>query len=158
MSIDSHLKLDGVKGESTHAKHKDEIDVSKWNWSVHNASCTMGGGSSVGKGTPGMLRVEKKVDKSSAEIAKKCAQGKHFKDAVLTMSKGGDKQEDYMKITLKEAYIADYSVGANDGGEVTESVVLSYGDIEFEYKPQKPDGSMDSPITMGWDNRTTETR
>ena len=81
MSIDSHIKLDGVKGESTHAKHKDEIDVLSWNWSVHNSSCTQGGGSAVGKGTPGMLKITKRVDKSSPEIAKKCAQGKHFKDA-----------------------------------------------------------------------------
>lgn len=158
MSIDSHIKLDGVKGESTHAKHKDEIDVLSWNWSVHNASCTQGGGSAVGKGTPGMLKITKKVDKSSPEIAKKCAQGKHFKDAVLTMSKGGDAQEDYVKYTLKEAYIADFSLSANDGGEVVESVVFSYGDIEFEYKEQKPDGSMGAAVTMGWNNRTTETR
>ncbi len=156
--IDSHLKLEGIKGESTHTAHKDEIDLIKWSWSVHNASCTMGGGSAVGKGTPGMIRIEKKIDKSSVEIAKKCAMGKHFPSAVFTTSKGGDKQEDYVKITLKEAYIADYGVGANDSGEITESVVFSYADIEFVYKPQKPDGTLDADITMGWNNKTTETR
>ena len=158
MSIDSHLKLEGVTGESTHAKHKEEIDVLSWNWSVHNASCTQGGGSAVGKGTPGQVKITKKVDKASVEIAKKCAQGKHFPSAVFTTSKGGDAQEDYLKITLKEAYIADFNLTANDAGEVVESVVFSYGDIEFEYKPQKDDGTLAAGVTMGWNNRTTETR
>ena len=28
------LKLDGIAGESTHASHKDEIDVESWSWGV----------------------------------------------------------------------------------------------------------------------------
>jgi type VI secretion system secreted protein Hcp len=28
---------------------------------------------------------------------------------------------------------------------------MNFGKIEWEYKPQKPDGSLDSPIKTGWD-------
>ena len=43
-------------------------------------------------------------------------------------------------------------------GEVQENVAISFGDIEFAYKPQKPDGSMGGEIKFGWDTRSTETR
>ena len=32
-----------------------------------------------------------------------------------------------------------------------ESVSLSYAKVKLEYRPQKPDGSLDAPITAGWD-------
>ena len=32
MSTDSHIKFDGVEGESTHKDHKNEIEVLGWSW------------------------------------------------------------------------------------------------------------------------------
>ena len=38
MAITSYfLKFDGIKGESTDAKHKDEIDIESWSWGETNA-------------------------------------------------------------------------------------------------------------------------
>lgn len=158
MSIDCHLKLDGVKGESAHKDHKDEIPLFNWSWGVHNASCTVGGGSAVGKGTPGMLSCSKKYDSASPTLAKFCANGKHFDAATLTMAKSGEGQQTFMTVKFKEVYISDVNVSAAQGGEVHENVAISYGDIEFAYKPQKPDGSMGGEIKFGWDTRSTETR
>lgn len=158
MSIDCHLKLDGVKGESLHKDHKDEIELESWSWNVHNATCTVGGGSSVGKGTAGMINCSKKFDSASTNLAKSCASGKHFDKAVITMAKSGEGQQTFMTITLKEVRVADQSVSASRGGEVMEAVSLSYADLEIAYKPQKPDGSMGGDIKFGWDTRTTETR
>ena len=31
-AVDYFLKFDGIKGESTDAKHKDEIDIESWSW------------------------------------------------------------------------------------------------------------------------------
>ena len=157
-NIDCYLKLDGIKGEAVQKDHKDEIQVFDWSWSVHNSSCTVGSGSGVGKGTPGALNLSKLYDSASPTLAKFCANGKHFDSGTLTMTKAGEGQQTFMTITLKEVYISDVNVSAEQGGDVRESVTLSYGDIEFAYKPQKADGSMGGDIKFGWNTRTTETR
>ena len=51
MSIDCHLKLDGVQGESTHAKHKDAIRLYNWSWGASNAANISAVGLAVGTGT-----------------------------------------------------------------------------------------------------------
>ena len=44
MAIDTHIKFDGVEGESTHVNHKGEIEVLSWSWSVANDAQLNGGG------------------------------------------------------------------------------------------------------------------
>ena len=85
MSIDCHLKLDGVQGESTHAKHKDEIQLYNWSWGASNAANISGGGMAVGKGHAQDLHFTKKYDRASPNISKNCISGKHFKDATISM-------------------------------------------------------------------------
>ena len=92
MSIDCHLKLDGVQGESTHAKHKDEIQLYNWSWGASNAANISGGGMAVGKGQAQDLHFTKKYDRASPNISKNCISGKHFKDATISMSIAGGSQ------------------------------------------------------------------
>jgi len=158
MSIDCHLKLDGVQGESTHAKHKDEIQLYNWSWGASNAANISGGGMAVGKGQAQDLHFTKKYDRASPNISKNCISGKHFKDATISMSIAGGSQEDFLVIKLKEVYITSHQVTAGAGGEVTDSVSMAYADIEYAYKPQKPDGSLGGEVKFGVDQRTTVVR
>jgi type VI secretion system secreted protein Hcp len=158
MSIDCYLKLDGVKGEAVQKDHKGEIEVASWSWGANNPSCTVGSGSGVGKANAGFVTVSKRYDSASPTLSKFCASGKHFSSGVMTMTKSGDGQLKFLTVTLKEVYIADVNMSAVQGGDVSESVTLSYGDIEFAYQPQQADGSMGGEIKFGWDTRTTETR
>ena len=158
MSIDCHLKLDGVQGESTHAKHKDEIQLYNWSWGASNAANISGGGMAVGKGQAQDLHFTKKYDRASPNISKNCISGKHFKDATISMSIAGGSQEDFLVIKLKEVYITSHQVTAGAGGEVTDSVSMAYADIEYAYKPQTPDGSLGGEVKFGVDQRTTTVR
>ena len=158
MSIDCHLKLDGVQGESTHAKHKDEIQLYNWSWGASNAANISGGGMAVGKGQAQDLHFTKKYDRASPNISKNCISGKHFKDATISMSIAGGSQEDFLVIKLKEVYITSHQVTAGAGGEVTDSVSMAYADIEYAYKPPKPDGSLGGEVKFGVDQRTTTVR
>ena len=158
MSIDCNLKLDGVQGESTHAKHKDEIQLYNWSWGASNAANISGGGMAVGKGQAQDLHFTKKYDRASPNISKNCISGKHFKDATISMSIAGGSQEDFLVIKLKEVYITSHQVSASAGGEVTDAVSVAYADIEYAYKPQKPDGSLGGEVKFGWDQRTTAVR
>jgi type VI secretion system secreted protein Hcp len=112
----------------------------------------------VGKGVAQDLHFSKKYDNASPVISKNCAAGKHFKTAEIACGVAGGTQDDFLIIKLKEVFITSHQVSASAGGEVSDQVSLSYSDIEYQYKPQKDDGSLGGQVVMGWNLRTTETR
>lgn len=156
MAIDTHLKFDGVEGESTHQDHKGEVEILSWTWGVSNASHGAGGGSGKGKATPGDFHFTHLYDKASPVLAKKCAQGAHFKDVVLTSRKAGEGQKDFLKITMKEVFITSVQPSGSSGGDLVESVSMSYGSIDFAYKPQDEKGGLGGEVKFGWEVKTTK--
>ncbi|ANH67303.1 MULTISPECIES: Hcp family type VI secretion system effector [unclassified Roseateles] len=159
MTIDANLKFAGVEGESTHKDHKGEIDLLAWSWDVRQESTAAAGtGSGKGKGVPGQFVFAHYYDKASPVLAKACASGKHFDQAVLTCRKAGEGQQDFLKVTLKQVLVTAVSPSASAGGEISESVSVSYADIEFEYKAQDAKGGLGGAVKFGWNVATTETR
>jgi type VI secretion system secreted protein Hcp len=156
MAIDTHIKFEGVEGESTHQDHKGEVEVLSWTWGVSNASQSAGGGSGKGKANPGDLHITHLYDKSSPILAKKCAQGAHFPTVVMTARKAGEGQKDFIKITLKEVFITSVQPSGGSGGDIVESVAMSYGGIEFAYKPQDEKGGLGGEVKFGWDVKSTK--
>lgn len=155
MAIDTHIKFDGVEGESTHQDHKGEVEVLSWSWGVSNASSPVGGGSGKGKASPGEFHFTHLYDKSSPILAKKCAQGVHFPTVVVTSRKAGEGQKDFLKITLKEVFISSVQPSGSSGGDIAESASLSYGSVEFAYKPQDGKGGLGGEVKFAWDTKTT---
>jgi len=158
MTTDSHIKFDGVEGESKHKDHKGEIEVLSWSWGVTQPGGPAGGGSGKGKAVPGDFNCTHQYDKASPVLAKQCASGKHFKDAKLTSRKAGEGQKDFLVLTMKEVFITSVSPSGGHGGEIIENVSCSYKDIEFEYKVQDDKGALGGAVKFGWDTATTETR
>ena len=155
MTIDCHIKFDGVTGESTHKDHKGEIEVLSWSWGASNASGLAGGGSGMGKGSASDFNFMHVYDKASPVLAKKCAQGMHFKEAVLTAAKSGEGQKDFLKVTMKEVFITSVAPSAGGDGDIVETVSMSYGEIEFAYKPQDAKGGLGGEVKFGWNVKTT---
>lgn len=159
MSSDTHIKFDGVEGESTHKDHKGEIDVLSWSWNVSQVSgASSGTGSGRGKALPGDFHFTHIYDKASPVLAKQCASGKHFKEVKLTARKAGEGQKDFLVITMKEVFISNVSPSGGSGGEIHEGISMSYKDIEFAYKPQDDKGGLGGEVKFGWNNATTEIR
>jgi type VI secretion system secreted protein Hcp len=157
MAIDTHIKFDGVEGEATHKDHKGEIQVLSWDWGVSNATNVgAGGGSGKGKAEPGELGFMHTYDKASPVLAKKCAQGSHFKEVVLTARKAGEGQKDFLKVTMKEVYITSVQASGSGGGDIGENVRMSYGSINFSYKAQDEKGALTGEVKFGWNTKTTE--
>ena len=155
-TIDTHIKFDGVEGESAHKDHKGEIEILSWSWNVHNASgSASGGGSGKGKAQPGDFHFVHKYDKASPILAKKCAEGSHFKEVVVTSRKSGQGQKDFLKITMKEVFISAVSPSGNSGGDISEGLSMSYGNIEFAYKAQDDKGSLGGEVKFGWNVKST---
>lgn len=153
MSVDQFLKLDGIDGESQDAKHKKEIDVLAWSWGASQSGTThMGGGSGAGKASFQDLSITKYVDSASHKLLKHVAKGTHVKEALLTVRKAGDTPLEYIKLLMKDCLISSVS-GGGSGGEdrLTENITINFGEFEYTYTPQKPDGSGDSPLPFKFD-------
>nr|WP_297352312.1 type VI secretion system tube protein Hcp [uncultured Caldimonas sp.] len=152
MAVDMFLKIDDVKGESVDSKHKGTIDVLAWSWGMSQSGTThVGGGGGAGKVAVQDISLTKYVDKSSPVLMLSCCNGKHFKEAVLTVRKAGEKPLEYIKITMKEVIVANISTGGSGGEDrLTENVTLNFAEFKIEYVPQKPDGSGDAAVEAAW--------
>jgi type VI secretion system secreted protein Hcp len=139
MAVDMFLKLDDVKGESRDSKHKDEVDVLAWSWGMSQSGTThLGGGGGAGKVNVQDLSLTKYVDKASPNLVMATCNGKHYKEALLTVRKAGEKPLEYLKITMKEVMITAVSTGGSGGEDrLTENVTLNFASFKVEYTPQK---------------------
>lgn len=156
MAIDTHIKFDGIEGESTHSDHKGEIEVLSWSWGLSSTAWPGGGGGSgVGKPLPKELRVVHRYDKASPLLAKNAASGRHVKTAILSARKAGEGQKDFLKVSMKEVFITSVAVSDSDTSEgPTEEVAMSYSEIDFAYQPQDSKGSLGPAVTFDWNIKT----
>jgi type VI secretion system secreted protein Hcp len=147
------LKIDNVKGEATDSKHKDEIDVLQWSWGVsQTGTMSHGGGGGAGKASFQDLNFVHRLDKASPRLAQACATGEHLKNAIFIARKAGKDQQEYYKVTLTDLLVTNVSPAGSSGDDVPkESVTLNYTKIEFDYKPQKADGSLDASVKFTYD-------
>jgi type VI secretion system secreted protein Hcp len=152
MAIDYFLKLDGVKGESKDAKHKDEIQLESFSWGMsQQGSFATGSGGGTGKVSFHDISISKLLDKASATLMLFCANGKHIPSGLVTFRKAGENPVEYLKIKLTDILVSSVQLGGS--GEVPhENVSLNFSKVEFEYQAQGKDGKPDGgPDTMGWD-------
>jgi type VI secretion system secreted protein Hcp len=153
MATDIFLKLGDIKGESQDDKHKDEIDVLSWAWGVSQAG-TMhtGGGGGHGKANFSDLTITHYVDKAHPVLLKSCATAEHIKEAMLTVRKAGKTPQEFLLIKMNDIIITNVTPNG-DGGEAghTEQVSLQFSKVDVEYKPQKPDGSLDAGVHFKYD-------
>jgi type VI secretion system secreted protein Hcp len=157
-AVDLFLKIDGIQGESNDAKHANEIDVDAFSWGETNVvSHAAGGGGGAGKVAMQDFHFTKRLDMASPVLFLACASGKHFPKAILSARKAGEGQQDYLVITLSEVVVSSYQVGGAESGEAgVDQTSLAFSRIVFEYRPQKPDGSLAPAVKAGWDRKTNK--
>ena len=153
-AVDYFLKIDGIDGESQDSKHKGEIDLESWSWGEHQTgTSSSGGGGGAGKVSMQDFHFVMKINKASPKLMLACANGEHIKKAVLTCRKAGKDQQEFMKITLSDLLVSSYQTGGSGHGDIvpTDQISLNYAKIEYEYKEQKPDGTLGGTVKAGWD-------
>ncbi|HEY2377833.1 MAG TPA: Hcp family type VI secretion system effector [Gemmatimonadaceae bacterium] len=153
-SVDYFLKIDGIAGESQDHKHKDEIEISSWSWGEANSgSHAVGAGGGAGKVQMQDFHFTMSENKASPLLMLACAGGDHIKKAQLTCRKAGKDQQEFLVIKFSDLLVSSYQTGGSAGAEIipVNSISLNFSKIEYEYKPQKADGTLDSPAKAGWD-------
>lgn len=152
-AVDYFLKIDGIPGESTDSKHKNEIDLESWSWGETNAGTHAGGGGGgAGKVHMQDYQFSMRVNKASPKLFLACASGQHIKEALLTCRKAGKQQQEYLKIKFSDLLIATYQTGGSTADVVpVDQISFNFSKIEMTYAPQKPDGTLDSPVVHNYD-------
>jgi type VI secretion system secreted protein Hcp len=153
MAVDMFLKLDAIAGESIDKTHKGEIQILAFSFGATQSGSThMGGGGGSGKVNFQDISFTKYIDKSTPILLQMVANGKHFKEGILTVRKAGEHPLEYLKIKLNEILVSSYSSGGSGGEDrLTENVTLNFAKIDVSYSPQKADGTGDVAIVMNYD-------
>jgi type VI secretion system secreted protein Hcp len=153
--FDSFLKIEGIPGESRDSKHKDEIEVLSFSFgATSSGSLGAGGGGGAGKVNFQDFHFVHRLDKASPNLLLACANGKHYKEAVLTLRKAGKGQLEYLKIKLTEVLVSSYQLGGSaEGGESVPmgEFSLAFGRIRLDYSEQSATGKPGPTTSMEWD-------
>ncbi len=159
-AVDYFLKIDGIDGESKAHGHIGEIDVESWSWGESQSGThSAGGGGGAGKVVMQDFHFVMKVNKATPKLILACAGGDHIKKAVLTCRKAGKEQQEFLKITFTDLLISSYQTGGSGGSDIvpTDQISFNYSKIEYAYREQKVDGTLDGPININWDLKAGKT-
>ena len=155
---DYFLKLDGIEGESTNAKHAGWLDVDSWSWGENQpVQPATGSGASVGKVHFQDFRFTTRVSKASPKLFLACASGQHLKQAQLVGVKAGKTKQEFLTWTFSDVLVTAYETGGAEGSDAPfDSVSMNFSKATVAYKAQKADGSLDNAVTAGWDAKTNK--
>jgi type VI secretion system secreted protein Hcp len=153
MAVNAYLFVDGISGPSTSLA--DHIDVLSFSFGVSQTAVYGAGASGkeakAGRADFSNLTIMKVLDKTSPLLADHCASGDILKKVYLLYEKPvSDKQAPYFRVFIKDALVTSVQLsGANENP--TESVSFAFQAVEWGYKPEKDDGSLDAAIRKGYD-------
>ena len=152
--VDYFLKLDGIEGESQDSKHKNEIELLSWSWGeTQSGTFAVGGGGGAGRVSMQDFNFVMSVNKSSPKLLLACATGEHIKSAILTCRKAGKEQQEYLKVSFSDCLVSSFQTGGSGGSDIVPSdqISLNFAKIEYQYKEQKPDGTLGGAIKAIYD-------
>jgi len=153
LTQDIFLKLTGITGESQDDKHKDEIEILRWDWSIsQQSSMHSGSGGGSGKATISDLNFDHYADRSSPNLLKYCLTGRHIANAILVIRKAGGSPLEYLKITMDDVIVTAVAPAATDSMDrVREQVSLSFARVKQEYIIQNQHGGSGGTVSAGYD-------
>jgi type VI secretion system secreted protein Hcp len=153
--VDYFLKIVGIDGESSDAKHKNEIEVQSFSWGEQNHVAALGGGGGAGAGkvVPADFQYTSRFSRASPKLLVACATGEHIKEATLTGRKSGKTQFEFLSITFADVLVSGYDTSGVSGeeGAPADQVSLKFASLRMTYKMQKADGSVGQTIVGGFD-------
>ena len=145
-AADWFLRLEQVQGESTDTKHKGEIDVLSWSWSVDpNPSAN---GLRASKPCVSDLSFSKAVDKATPQLIGNAASGMRIPRGTLVGRRTGAKvEQEYLRIELRDIVVSSFQTGSVGSAAPLETVSLSFETMVVEYRPQAVDGAPGTAAT-----------
>lgn len=148
------LKIEGIAGDSTDAKHKGEIEVESFAFGVAQSASPGGGGGRAGETSFEDLEIVTPFSRASPRLLEACATGEHLRSAVLTGRRSGGKaQFEYLTLTLSDVLVSAYrsSAASPDAVNPSDGFSLAYAKLQIEHKGQSPTGAVGGTVVAGFD-------
>lgn len=158
------VNYEGITGESTDSGHAGWMDVETINWGVGRqitSNSSTAGDRESSNAVISDLQIVRKMDSSTPKlfIESCCGTGK---DVVIHLTKTGTGSgaDVFMEYTLKNALISAYSVDASsqETSRPTESLTITFVDVEVKYTPFDEDGNAEAAIAVGFDTASNTKR
>lgn len=145
LASDFLLEIEGIKGESTDAKHLGAIELESFSWGASNAARS----GPADPLTTEDFRFVTTISKASPQLYASTT-GKHFPLATLFVRKKGTEQHEYLKIKMTDVLVSSIQSRSLNEELPKEEVSLSFSSIHQELIPTNPDGTFGKPITTSW--------
>jgi type VI secretion system secreted protein Hcp len=165
---DYFLKIDGIEGESTDDKHKNELNILSWSFGSRQPGASAVGGKGAGAGKVQFSDIEfiKYVDKSSPKLMLACANGQHFDSVLLTCRKAGGTPVEFLKIKLTDVLVSSQETVSNFDGSSSstqfkellpmDKFSLNFTQIDVTYTSQDSKGNPAGQVEAGWNLQTNK--
>lgn len=161
MASDVYLQLDGIKGESGDAKHKDWIEVVAASWGAHQPKSEVvstAGGHTIGRCEIDEVSISKLVDCTSPKLMELCAAGKTLPKAKLEFMRadGDGGPIKYYEVNLENVLVCHMNQTHAGTGLLLDQIGLKFTKIKWQYTQQKIGGGTAGSTTGGWDLATNK--
>lgn len=159
MTSDVYLQLEGIRGESSDAQHKDWIECECASWRVvqppSTTSSTAGGHTAECCYHTG-VDLRKLTDLASPLLLQHCSMGKTISSAKLEFYRadGTGQRVRYMSVELTNVVVTDVAPGAYEGKLMSEHVTLGYSKVKWHYIQQKIGGGEKGVVVGSWNLAT----
>src|SRR3954468_15994447 len=160
-NADMFLKLDGIAGDSTDDKHRNEINVTSFAFAVGRGGDGTGsaagvtGAAPAAKGHLQTLRIDKLYDAASPKLFRAAASGQRVKSATLTFRRSSDDNIEFLTYTLSGVQVTSYDQGGKDGdardlGSLEEEVGLTAAKVHVTEQTVGSDGKKGPAVSADW--------
>jgi len=153
-----YLKYDGIDGDATHEDHDKWITVESMQWGVGRAISTPVGSvlnREASEPSVAEVTVTTQMNTSSVYMFQEACTGQTGKEVKIHLVSTGSPGQTYVEYTLTDTLVSGYSVSSG-GDRPSESLTLNFTKVEMKYIPLQANNEAGSPITKGYDLKTTK--
>lgn len=148
------LQIDGVKGSSTLADYKDQIECYSWSFNVAQPTSGTKSGTERTAANPMFsdITISKETDISSTDLFRLCATAKEISKVTLTILRKADEEnKPLIKIEMEKVILSNYSVSGGSEPRPIETISLNFVKIKMEYHHQNNEAKIAGKTDFGYD-------
>jgi type VI secretion system secreted protein Hcp len=132
--INVFLKIDGLQGDSTDARHPREIVLTGYSQTFGDRNCSR-------------VIATKQIDRASPGLISRAASNQRIPQAIVTMARVMDgRPADFFTATLDQVLVDRIEI-AEQSDQLVERVVLVPRVITIQYRPQDEKGGLGAAVT-----------
>lgn len=157
-NADYFLQLEGIEGSSADSRLRGALELTSFAWSkdgpgVVQTAPAGGGGGGAGRADAKTMVFTHVVSKASPQLVEALVEGRHIREATLTVRRSGENQIQPLVIKLKDVVVSSYRLTGEDETLPSDEFAVSFAAIEYTHNTQRADGTP-QPQTMSWNFRT----